>query len=199
MLKKSIKNIKDWFIRTIDKKSAEYWVIFLAIVETSVFFIPSDALVIPMTLRNPSKAWRYATISLIASIIGAIIGWFLGYYSFEVIVKPILEFYGKFDSFLYFKDTLPFSLLLLFIFTSGLMHLPPMKVMTLLAGVIHLNLFLFIILSIVSRGLRSYITAWIILKYGEKMLNFILTRLKLLTYVTFIAMIIALLYFNFIK
>lgn len=197
MINKSLKFMKTWCLDLIDRKSAEYWLIFIAIIETSVFFLPSDALAIPMTLRNPRKAWRYATISLIGSILGAVIGWFLGYYAFEVIVKPILIFYNKLDSFIYFKETLPFSLLLLFVFTSGLAHLPPMKVMTLLAGVVHLNLFLFILLSIISRGMRSYATAWLLLKYGDKILNYFKRSKRILIIITIIAIIAGLVYLKF--
>lgn len=179
MLKKYIANLQAWAVSFANSAWAEYWIIIFSILETSIFFIPADTLVVPLTLKDPKKAWRYAHISTISSLVGAALGWLLGHYAFSLIVKPILIFYGAYDKFVYLETEVSTELIYLFLFTSGLLHFPPMKIMTLLSGAIGLNFIWFIVISAISRGLRSYITAWLLKKYGPTVLDFISQKFTL--------------------
>ena len=129
--------------------------------------MPADVLFLPMTLARPERAWRYAFIATVASVLGGIAGWFLGYYAFETIARPILEFYGKLDAFEALRDSSDANAVLLLLVTSGLAHLPPIKVVTILSGAMHVDLWLFIVSAIAARGARFYFLAWLLRRYGE--------------------------------
>ena len=82
-----------------------------------------------MALSRPERAYRYAVVATVASVLGGIAGWFLGHYAFESIARPILEFYGKLDSFEHLKNSVDYETIVLLLVTSGLAHLPPITVM----------------------------------------------------------------------
>jgi len=182
-----LKKLTKWTISLAERKSARYWLGFIAFVESSVFVIPADVLFIPMTMVQPKRAWHYALIATVCSVLGGIFGWLLGFYAYETLARPILDFYGKLDSFEALRHGASFEILLLFLITSGLSHLPPMKIVTILAGVAGINLWLFILLAVVTRGARFCLLAWILQRYGAVLLAFVLKRL------TFIAAIFCLL------
>ncbi|TGS20997.1 DedA family protein, partial [Mesorhizobium sp. M2D.F.Ca.ET.185.01.1.1] len=75
------------------------WLAFIAFVESSVFLVPADVLYLPMALSKPERAYRYALIATVASVLGGIFGWFIGHYAYDAVARPILEFYGKYDEF----------------------------------------------------------------------------------------------------
>jgi membrane protein YqaA with SNARE-associated domain len=145
-----------------------------------VFLVPAVVLFLPMALSRPDRAYRYAAIATAASVLGGIAGWMLGYFAYETIAKPILEFYGKLDEFEALRTSGGFGFIVLMLVTSGLAHLPPIKVVTILSGVMHVNLLLFIIAAIVARGARFFFLAWLLRKYGEPIRHFIEKRLGLL-------------------
>ncbi|MDQ0563907.1 membrane protein YqaA with SNARE-associated domain [Rhizobium mesoamericanum] len=174
-----LRRLYDWTMSLAGRKSAEVWLAVIAFVESSIFLVPADVLYLPMALAKPERAYRYALIATVASVLGGIAGWMLGYYAYDAIARPVLEFYGKLDAFeqlrLYIHDE--WEILLLLLVTSGLAHLPPIKVVTILAGVIHMNLGFFIISAIVARGARFFFLAWLLRRYGESIRHFIEKRL----------------------
>ena len=100
------------------------------------------------------------------SVVGGILGWLLGFYLFDLLAEPVLAFYGKLDAFEALKDQTGDGAILLMLVTSGALHLPPMKVVTILAGVIAFNLPLFILAAIVARGGKFFALAWALRRYG---------------------------------
>jgi membrane protein YqaA with SNARE-associated domain len=162
------------------RPSAEIWLAVIAFVESSIFLVPADVLLLPMTLAKPNRAYRYALIATVASVLGGIAGWAIGYFAFEAIAKPILEFYGKLDDFDRLRQGITYEWVLLLLITSGLGHLPPIKVVTILSGVAHINLGLFIVSAIVTRGARFLFLAWLLKRYGEPIRHFIEKRLGLI-------------------
>ncbi|MGU3576899.1 YqaA family protein [Brucellaceae bacterium C25G] len=175
-----LRRLYDWTISLAARKSAEYWLAIIAFVESSVFLIPADVLFLPMALAKPNKAWRYATIATVASVLGGVAGWFLGHYAYEGIAKPFLEMYGKLDSFENLRNTTSADTILLLLITSGLSHLPPIKVVTILSGAAGVNIWLFIVSAIVARGARFFFLAWLLKTYGEPIRHFIEKRLGML-------------------
>ncbi|MFK4825238.1 YqaA family protein [Paenochrobactrum sp. BZR 588] len=175
-----LRRLYDWTISLAARKSAEYWLAIIAFVESSVFLIPADVLFLPMALAKPNKAWRYAFIATVASVLGGIAGWFLGHYAYEAIAKPVLELYGKLDSFEHLRGTTSADTILLLLITSGLAHLPPIKVVTILSGAAGVNIWLFIASAIVARGARFFFLAWLLKRYGEPIRDFIEKRLGML-------------------
>lgn len=175
-----LRRLYDWTLSLAARPSAEIWLAVIAFVESSVFLVPADVLFLPMALARPEKAWRYALIATVASVLGGIAGWFLGYYAFEAIAKPILEFYGKLDAFRELSASMDFSTVLLLLVTSGLAHLPPIKVVTILSGVAHVPLALFVISAVLARGARFFALAYLLRRYGEPIRAFVEERLGLI-------------------
>jgi membrane protein YqaA with SNARE-associated domain len=170
----------DWTLSLAARKSAEWWLAFIAFVESSVFLVPADVLYLPMALSRPDRAYRYALVATVASVLGGIAGWFIGFYAYETIARPVLEFYGKLDAFDALRLSTGTGFILLMLVTSGLAHLPPIKVVTILAGVIGFPLGWFILSAIVARGARFLFLAWLLRSYGEPIRDFIEKRLGLL-------------------
>ncbi|MBI0164093.1 DedA family protein [Bartonella sp. M0283] len=173
-----LKKLGEWTLSLAGRRSAEYWLAFIAFVESSVFLIPADVLFIPMSLINKEKTYRYAFIASLFSVLGGILGWLIGHFAYEAIAKPVLEFYGKLETFEALRSNTSMEIILLLLITSGISHLPPIKVVTILAGVVSMNIWVFIISAIVARSARFYFLAWLIKKYGATMLEYILPRLK---------------------
>ncbi len=190
-----LRRLYDWTMSLAARPAAEAWLALIAFIESSIFLVPADVLFLPMTLSRPERAWRYAFIATVASVLGGIAGWFLGYFAFETIARPILEFYGKLDAFEALRNSSNASAVLLLLVTSGLAHLPPIKVVTILSGAMHVNLWLFIASAIVARGARFYFLAWLLRRYGEPIRHFIEKRLGLLA--TAAAAVLILLYILF--
>ena len=175
-----LRGLYDWTLSLAARKSAEWWLAIIAFVESSIFLVPADVLFLPMALSRPERAWRYALIATTASVLGGIAGWLLGYFAYEAIARPVLEFYGKLDEFEQLRNGAGFGFILLMLVTSGVAHLPPIKVVTILAGVMQVNLLLFIVSAIVARGARFFFLAWLLRTYGEPIRHFIEKRLGLL-------------------
>lgn len=172
-----LRQLYDWTMSLAARKSAEKWLAIIAFIESSIFLVPADVLFLPMALAKPEKAYRYAVIATVASVLGGIAGWFLGYYAFETVAKPILAFYGKLEAFEALRTAVDYQMVVLLLITSGLSHLPPIKVVTILSGVAHINIWLFIVSAIVARGARFLLLAWLLQRYGEPIRHFIENRL----------------------
>jgi len=191
-----LQQLTQWTISLAAKKSAQYWLALIAFVESSIFLIPADVLFVPMTLAHPKKAWRYATIATLFSVFGGIAGWLIGFYAYEALTKPILEFYGKLADFENLRAQASLEFIILLLITSGLCHLPPIKVVTLLSGVLAVNLWLFILLAIVARGFRFYLMAWILQRYGEILLAFFLKRLTWIVVIVSVLLIMGVIFYK---
>lgn len=172
-----LRRLYDWTLSLAAKKAAEWWLAIIAFIESSIFLVPADVLYVPMTLARPDRAYRYALVATAASVLGGIAGWFLGYYAYETIARPILEFYGKLDTFEQLRGSTSADMILLLLITSGLAHLPPIKVVTILSGAAAINIWLFIVSAVLARGARFLFLAWLLRRYGEPIRDFIEKRL----------------------
>jgi membrane protein YqaA with SNARE-associated domain len=175
-----LRKLYDWTLSLAARKSAEVWLAVIAFIESSVFLVPADVLFLPMALARPQRAYRYAAVATIASTFGGIAGYFLGYFAYEAFAKPVLAFYGKLEAFENLKNCTSEETLWLLLTTSGLSHLPPIKVVTILAGVAQISLIVFIISCIVARGARFFAMAWALKRWGEPIKHFIEKRLGLI-------------------
>jgi membrane protein YqaA with SNARE-associated domain len=145
-----------------------------------VFPIPADVLFIPMVLAKPDQAWRFALIATVTSVLGGVFGWMIGHYAFDLVAAPLLEFYGKMAAFDTLKSQTGDTAILVMLVTSGLTHLPPMKVVTILSGLVSFDLKWFILSAIVARGGRFYLLAYLLQRYGQAMAVFIEKRMALI-------------------
>ena len=188
-----LRRLYDWTLSLAARKTAEIWLAVIAFIESSFFLIPADVLFLPMVLARRGRAWRYALIATVFSCLGGIFGWMIGFYAYDAIAKPVLEFYGKLDTFEALRGSSNADTILLMLVTSGLAHLPPIKVVTILSGAAAVNIWLFIASCIVARGARFFFLAWLLRKYGAPIQEFIEKRLGLLAGAA--AAVLILLYF----
>lgn len=175
-----LRKLYDWTLSLAARPLAEVWLAVIAFVESSVFLVPADVLFLPMTLAKPARAYRYAAVATIASTLGGIAGYMLGSLAYEAAAKPILAFYGKLDAFEQLRACTGEDTLLLLLVTSGLAHLPPIKVVTILAGVAQISFTFFVLSCVIARGARFFALGWALQRYGEPIRNFIEKRLGLI-------------------
>jgi membrane protein YqaA with SNARE-associated domain len=175
-----LRKLYDWTLSLAARKTAELWLAVIAFVESSVFLIPADVLFLPMALARPERAYRYAIVATLASTAGGIAGYFLGAFAYDALAKPVLEFYGKLEEFEALRRCTGEDTIMLLLVTSGLAHLPPIKIVTILAGVVQVSFVFFVVSCIIARGARFLALAWAMRRFGEPIRHFIEKRLGLI-------------------
>jgi membrane protein YqaA with SNARE-associated domain len=175
-----LKRLYDWTMRLAERPSAEIWLFIISFVESSIFLVPAEVLFLPMAIARPERVWRYGLIAAAGSILGGVAGWLIGYYAFEAIARPVLEFYNGMHEFERLKANVNFEVILLLLLTSGAAHLPPLKVVTILSGVLQVNLLAFFLAAVVARGGKFMLLSWLFAKYGVSIRDFIEKRLNLI-------------------
>ena len=166
-----VKATYDYMLNLASRRNAMYFLFAVAFIESSFFPIPPDVMLIPMVLAAPAKAWRIAGIATIASVLGGAFGYAIGVFFFDLIARPILTFYGYMHQFDVFKDYYH-EWGAWIVFGAGITPFP-YKVITIASGVVHLDFAVFMLASVVARGMRFYLVAWLLKKYGEPMKDYI--------------------------
>ena len=151
----------------------------VAFVESSVFPIPPDILLIPMILARPKDAFRLAALATLASVGGGIVGYAIGYFLFDAIGRPVLEFYQAMASYEALKAG--FAKWGVWIIIIKGMTPIPYKLITIASGVAHFDFLSFIGASIISRSLRFFLVALLLWRFGDAARGFIERRLTLVT------------------
>lgn len=173
-----IRRLYDWTIELARTPYALWALFVVAFAESSVFPIPPDVIMIPMIIARPSRAFLIAFIALVGSVLGGAFGYYIGSALFETVGQPVLEFYGKdayFDDFATrYNEWGAWAVL-----TAGVTPFP-YKVITILSGATELNFAVFMISSVVARGLRFFIVAALLWKFGAPIRDFIEKRLGLM-------------------
>lgn len=173
-----LKKLYDACLAMAQSPHALWLLAVVSFAESSVFPIPPDVLMIPMIIARPSRAWVIAGVALAASVLGALLGYWIGAEFFQSVGRPVLEFYGKdayFDTFaVTYNEWGAWAVLI-----AGVTPFP-FKVITILSGSTGLSLPVFLLASIVARGLRFFIVAALLWKFGEPIRDFIERRLALL-------------------
>ena len=147
----------------------------VSFIESSVFPIPPDVLLIPLVLAAPTRAWRIALVCTVASVLGGLLGYGIGRFLFEEVGRPVLEFYSYGPKFAEFQATYN-EWGAWAVFIAGVTPFP-YKVITILSGVTALDPTVFTISSLLARGLRFFIVATLLWRYGEPIRGFIEARL----------------------
>ena len=174
-----IQRLYDWTLSKAQSPASEKWLAGIAFAESSFFPLPIDLMLIPMILANRLKAWRLATICLIASVLGGIAGYAIGAFFYEVIGRPIIEFYGYEEQFIAVQESfVEWGILLVLV--AGFTPIP-FKLITITAGAVSMNPVLFALTSIPARGARFYLVAALLWKFGAPIKDFIEKRLGLVT------------------
>lgn len=184
---KFVRKIYDAVFHLSKENGAVYWLFAVSFIESSFFPIPPDVMLIPMILAAPKKAWNIAGIATAGSVIGAYLGYAIGFYFFQLIAEPLLNFYGYLEKFNSFKE-LYNQYGAWIVFGAGITPFP-YKIITIASGVVHMNLLVFTVASVIARGMRFFLVAWLLKQYGETMRVFIEKNLGWLSVVFLILLI----------
>jgi len=195
---------KDLYLKTIKlagHKSSKSLLAFFSFIESFIFPIPPDIFIIPMTIAKREQWARIALIATLASVLGACLGYFIGYVFFNEIGIKIFELYGV-DNALFLKEKLSsdggkiawITLLAIAGFTPV-----PFKLLTITSGFVHFNIFYFIIVSLITRGSRFFIIAFLIGNFGKAMKKIIEKRIISISIIfSVIIIIVAYFVYNFL-
>jgi len=173
-----LRSLYDWTIRLADHPHALWALAVVAFIESSFFPIPPDVLMIPMILARPSRAWLIATVALVASVLGGMLGYAIGAFFYESLGQPILESMGKAHAMEEFNQRFnDFGFWA--VLTAGVTPFP-YKVITIMSGWTGMPLGTFIATSILARALRFFMVAGLLWGFGEPIRDFIEKRLGLM-------------------
>ena len=189
-------------IRLAGHKSSKKILGFISFIESFIFPIPPDVLIIPMTIADRQRWFKIASIATIGSVLGASLGYFIGYVFFNEIGLKIFELYGV-DNASFLKDkmssdggVLAWATLLAI---AGFTPIP-FKLLTITSGFVQFNIFYFIIVSLMTRGSRFFLIAFLVGNFGPTMNKIIEKKLlKLSIIISTILIIFVFLIFKFLQ
>ncbi|PKU22801.1 YqaA family protein [Telmatospirillum siberiense] len=182
-----LKRVYDWMMGLASHRYALWWLMAVSFIESSVFPIPPDIMLIPMVLAARGKAWRYAALATVASVAGGWLGYGIGFFLFDAIGRPIIALYHLESGFATFQSW--------FAENGGWVILAkgwtpiPFKLITITAGFSHLDPLVFTVASIVSRAMRFFLVAGLLYYFGEPIRDFIERRLTLVTTAFVVALV----------
>ena len=165
------KKLYNWVLSWAESPYSTYALFFLAFAESSFFPIPPDVLLIALAISKPTKAFRYAGVCTIGSLMGGVVGYMIGFYGYEAIGQPIVELYNGQEIMLSIKekyDMMGFWGVLIAAITPI-----PYKVFTISAGFFSFSFSEFILASIIGRSFRFFAVALLIWKFGPPIKSFI--------------------------
>ncbi|MEP2102836.1 MAG: YqaA family protein [Parasphingorhabdus sp.] len=166
-----LKRLYDWMLDKAGHPQATKWLAGISFAESSFFPIPPDVMLAPMCLAKPKRAYWYAFICTVSSVLGALLGYAIGFFLFETIGIAILDFYGmgeKFDTFAQNFNEQGWIVVLLAGFTPL-----PFKVITIAAGSTAMPLYVLIFAAIIARSARFFLVAVLLAKFGAPMKDWI--------------------------
>lgn len=176
-----LRRLYDWTMSLAARTGAVWALAIVAFVESSVFPIPPDVLQIPMVLARRDRAWAYAAIATVASVLGGIAGYLIGWLVFDTVGRPLLELYGyadRFDDFAARYNTWGAWI----VFIAGVTPFP-YKVITIASGATGLSMPVFLVASVLARGLRFFVVSGLLYWFGPPIRAFIERYLGLLAIV----------------
>ena len=182
-----MRRLYDWVIRLAGHPRAIPAMGVVSFAESSFFPIPPDVMLVPMILANRQKAFTIAFVCTVCSVLGGLLGYAIGYYFFETIGAWVVKTYGLQAGLEKFRDEFTrYGTWVILI--KGLTPIP-YKLVTIASGAAHFDLFTFVWASIVTRGLRFFLVAALLWKYGEPIRAFIEKRLTLVMWLFLIVLV----------
>ena len=155
-------------------KSSKYYLAAVSFIESSFFPIPPDVMIVPMVISNKDDFFKIFLIATIFSVLGGTLGYFIGAFFFDIGMQ-VVTFYGYEDKLISLKNNLinseGFYAWLSILFLAGFTPLP-YKVFTIASGLIGFNILVFIVISLISRGLRFFIVSYLSYKFGNLFTKF---------------------------
>lgn len=174
-----LRRLYDWTIARASHAHAPRWLAAISFAEASFFPIPPDALLAPMCLARPERALRYAALCTAGSVLGALLGYAIGYFLFAAVGRPIIDFYGAGADFESFRASFNEQGWLV-VFLAGFTPLP-FKVITIAAGSTAMALPILVGASLVSRAARFFLVAGLLARFGAPMKAWIESHFALAT------------------
>src|SRR6266481_4385965 len=175
-----LRSLYDWVIRLAGHPRAIPILGVISFLESSIFPIPLDVMLVPMVLANRTKAFKIAVVCTVCSVLGGLLGYAIGFYSFETIGDWLVKTYGLQAGLETFRQGFAeYGIWIILI--KGLTPIP-YKLVTIASGAAHFDLFTFVWASILTRGVRFFAVAALLWKYGEPIRAFIEQRLTLVTW-----------------
>jgi membrane protein YqaA with SNARE-associated domain len=160
-----LRRIYDWCIAAAYKPYALWLMGLVSFAESSVFPIPPDTMLIPMSLARPEKAWTYATLCTLTSVAGGVLGYVIGAYLYDTVGHWLIALYGYGDKVEAFREAYA-RWGTAIILVKGLTPIP-YKIVTITSGFAGYNIGLFVLCSIVARGGRFFVAAVLLNRYGD--------------------------------
>ena len=173
-----LRRLYDYTMRLAGHRRAMPALATVSFIESSVFPIPPDVMLIPMVLADRQRAWLIALVCTLASVAGGLAGYAIGFFLWEAVGQPIIELYGRLDQFQDFQGMYNEAGAWI-VFFAGITPFP-YKVITIASGVTQLDLVVFTVASVAARGLRFFIVAGLLWYFGPPIRAFIERRLGLL-------------------
>lgn len=174
------RGLYDWTMRQAAGKHAAPALGIVSFAESSFFPIPPDVMLIPMVLARPERAWWIATICTAASVLGGVLGYAIGFFLFATLGQMIIDFYHLQEGFKAYQVMFEeYGLWIILI--KGLTPIP-YKLITIASGVFKFDFLVFMLASLVTRGLRFYGVSALLWKFGAPIREFIDKRLTVLGY-----------------
>jgi membrane protein YqaA with SNARE-associated domain len=170
-----LRRIYDWCINAAGKPHASWIMGIVSFAESSFFPVPPDVMLIPMSLARPDKAWFYATLCTLTSVAGGILGYLIGALLYDSVGHYLIQLYGYGDKVEAFREAYN-EYGAWIILLKGLTPIP-YKIVTITSGFAGYDIFLFIVLSVIARGMRFYFVAFLLNRYGERARTIIEERL----------------------
>jgi len=155
----------DWCIAAAHRPYALWLMGFVSFVESSFFPVPPDVMLIPMSLAQPKRAWTYATVCTLTSVAGGVLGYAIGALLYDSVGHWLISLYGYGDKVEAFREAYArWGTLIILI--KGVTPIP-YKIVTITSGFAGYNIWLFVAFSFVARGMRFYLVAFLLSRYGE--------------------------------
>ncbi len=161
-----LRRIYDWCIAAAHKPYASWVMGAVSFVESSFFPIPPDVMLIPMSLARPDRAFAYATLCTWTSVAGGLLGYAIGAVLYDSVGHWLIGLYGygdKVEAFRQAYNQYGAWIILL----KGVTPIP-YKIVTITSGFAGYNIFLFVLFSIIARGMRFYVVAFLLSRYGPR-------------------------------
>jgi membrane protein YqaA with SNARE-associated domain len=174
-----LRRLYDWVLKLAEDPRALWWLALVSFAESSFFPIPPDAMLVPMTVARPARAWIIASVCTASSVAGGFLGYAIGYYFFETAGKWLVDLYGLQGGLEQYQQQFQ-EWGLWIILIKGLTPIP-YKLVTIASGAAHFDIVVFALASVVTRGARFFLEAWLLQLYGEPVRHFIERRLEWVT------------------
>ena len=185
-----MKKLYDWTMNLMSGKGAITALCLLSFAESSFFPIPPDVLMIPLILKQRSKAFKIAFLCTLFSVIGGAFGYLIGFGLYNAVAVPFLNYFGWMEQFNNVKQAyIHYGAWI--VLGAGITPFP-YKLITIASGVMHMNFGLFMLISLIGRGLRFFLIAGALYKWGTPMRQFIEKNIGWLSIIFFVLLIGAL-------